>query len=359
MLVYLCLSSHGFGHASRQAAVLIELHRLRPDWRLVVSSVVDPRFLQLALAGIPFESRTCQWDVGVEQVDALGVDLQATLRSLQQLEQTLPELVEAEAAWLHSQQDDLLVLADIPPAAALLAARVGAALIWMGNFGWDEIYRPYGPEFQSYADDASFAYSSGALLLRCPFSLEMNWGHAEIELSLTAAQPKPLPLDFQKQLESDLRPTVLVGFGGLGLSINSQLFQRWPDHLFLLFPPASRLSCLALEQAENVLLLPSSVRSIDVMPFCTRLLGKPGFSSFSEALSQNLGLIIVERCDFAEVSALISGLRRHGHHRILSREALERGEWELELSLLEPSQGRLNCDGALRAAQAIIQLKAA
>ena len=41
MLIYLCLSSHGFGHAARQAAILYELSLLRPDWRFVVSSVVN------------------------------------------------------------------------------------------------------------------------------------------------------------------------------------------------------------------------------------------------------------------------------------------------------------------------------
>ena len=44
MLIYVCLSSHGFGHAARQAAMLARLHRLQPSWRLVVSSMVDPAF---------------------------------------------------------------------------------------------------------------------------------------------------------------------------------------------------------------------------------------------------------------------------------------------------------------------------
>ena len=57
MLIYLCLSSHGYGHAARQAAVLAELHRLQPDWRLVVSSVVDMQFLSLVLQDIPVEHR--------------------------------------------------------------------------------------------------------------------------------------------------------------------------------------------------------------------------------------------------------------------------------------------------------------
>ena len=53
MLVYLCLSSHGFGHAARQAAIFEEIHHLEPKWRLIVSSVVSKEFLDVAFLGIP------------------------------------------------------------------------------------------------------------------------------------------------------------------------------------------------------------------------------------------------------------------------------------------------------------------
>ena len=43
MLIYVCSSSHGFGHAARDAAVLQQLRILRPDWRLVMSSAINPR----------------------------------------------------------------------------------------------------------------------------------------------------------------------------------------------------------------------------------------------------------------------------------------------------------------------------
>ena len=74
MLIYVCVSTHGYGHAARQAAVLIELHRLQPDWRLVISSNVDETFLALVLRHVPVSRRTVRWDVGMLQADALGVD---------------------------------------------------------------------------------------------------------------------------------------------------------------------------------------------------------------------------------------------------------------------------------------------
>ena len=96
------------------------------------------------------------------------------------------------------------------------------------------------------------------------------------------------------------------------------------------------------------------MRPIDAFPLCSRHLGKPGFSTFCEALDQGVGLHVVERRDFAEVAALMDGLRRHGHHRVLTRDQLERGDWQLDLPLNAPEAGPLSQNGAQRAADALI-----
>ena len=124
MLIYFCSSSHGFGHAARDAAVLQQLRRLRPEWTLVMSSGLPSPVLNLLLGDAAIEQRFCQWDVGMVQTDALGVDCAATLRALDELEQRLPALIEAEALWLASQVQPVLIIGDIPPAAAALAQRL-------------------------------------------------------------------------------------------------------------------------------------------------------------------------------------------------------------------------------------------
>ena len=353
MLIYVCVSTHGYGHAARQAAVLIQLHRLQPDWQLVISSSVDETFLALVLRHVPVSRRTVRWDVGMLQADALGVDQQATLQALQQLENALPQLVQREVDWIREQDSQCVVLADIPPAAAQLARQLDAPLVWMGNFGWDEIYAPLGGAFLDWANQATAAYQSGALLLRCPLSLPMNWSLPEQALGLVSADPEALPLDLERRLRADGRTKVLVGFGGLGYSLQSDLFKRWPQHLFLMPAPKDSRQLEQLDQIANVLLLPETIRFLDVMPFCERLLGKPGFSSFCEAMSCGVALHVVERQGFAEASVLMDGLRSHSDHRILSRQSLESGEWKLDQPL-EPAAGSpLSAGGATEAAEAI------
>jgi len=354
MLIYVGISSHGYGHAARQAAVLTALHQRRPDWRLVVSTAVDFRFLRLVFKGIPVEWRQLRWDVGMAQADALSADPQATLAALAALDAALPAQLEQEVGWLRAQNTPVVVVGDIPPSLAELAERVQAPLVWMGNFGWDDIYDPLGQRFALYVERARQAYSQADLLLRMPFDLAMNWGLPTLRIGLTAAEPRPLPEPVQRQLNQSQQPKVLVGFGGLGFHLDPELFKLWPDHQFLLAAPQAPEVRPLLEQQANVTLLPSGVRPVDVMPVSRRLLGKPGFSTFSEALSNHLGVHAVHREGFAEAAALMHGLRRHGRHRFLTRTSLADGDWQLDQALVAPSEEELALEGAATAADAIV-----
>ena len=348
MLIYLCSSSHGFGHAARDAAVLQWIHKLRPDWHLAFSSVVQESVLRCLLAVDGVELRRCRWDVGMVQQDALGSDPLATIHALEELERQLPVQLDQEVSWIVDQGEPVLVLADIPPAAAELAKRLEAPLIWLSNFGWDEIYAPFGGTLKHKAEQAKEAYQQGDLLLRCPFDLSMGWGLPEASLGLVCASPRPIPRRLKDRIEAIEQPLVMVGFGGLGLSIDDEMFLRWPQFHFLVAPSGLNPEC------SNVTVLPEGVRPLDLFPYCQRHLGKPGFSTFCEAMSQQVGLHVVERRDFAEVPALLSGLRRHGNHRLLSRQAFAAGDWKLDQPLQAATDSPLPANGALQAAEHIV-----
>ena len=235
MLIYVCLSSHGYGHGSRTTAVLGELASLRPGWRLVLSTALPDAFLALALGTTVHERRSCNWDVGVAQADALGVDAEATLAALSALEDQLPAQLEREAQWLAQQGGPALILADIAPAAALLAERLELPLVWLGNFGWDAIYAAMGPAFAGWSQRCLELYRRGQLRLECPMRLPMPWEQPALQLGLTAARPR-LPLAAlaeRLRLPDERWRVVLVTFGGLGLQLDPALFGLWPDHVFV------------------------------------------------------------------------------------------------------------------------------
>ena len=354
MLIVACISAHGFGHGSRSAAVLAALHQLEPHWRLVVSSGLTPDFLTMALGPVPYEHRPCQWDVGVVQADALGADPEATLEALEHLEQRLPSQIESEATWLLAQNEPILVLGDVPPAAALLAQRLGAPLVWLASFGWEAIYGAMGPGFEHWSQQALSLYRQGQLLLACPLAMPMAWGIPRMQLGLTAGKPRIQAGELARQLDlpGDPGRCVLISFGGLGIHFDPQLLAFWPEHVFVGPNPA-----LAL--APNGRLLPKGVRPLEVMPHCRRLITKPGYSSFCEALEFGLGIHGVHRDGFAEAAVLELALQRHGQHRLLSQGQWQRGDWQLDQPLLPPTGQPLPGGGCEQAAAALSRLAAA
>lgn len=351
MLVYACISSHGFGHASRTAAVLCELARLSPGCRLVLSTAVNPAFLALAMGKTPYELRECRWDVGMLQADALEVDPEGTLLALEGLEQQLPAQVEDEATWLEAQHTKIVILGDVPPSAALLACRLRAPLIWLASFGWESIYRPLGEAFAPWADQALALYRRGQLLLRCPLSLPMEWGMPSVELGLTSSFPRHDPLTVAQRLTlpADRERCVLISFGGLGMEMDPGWLSLWPKHVFVGVDPR-------LLEADNGRLLPPDLRPLDVMPLAARMITKPGYSSFCEAFTQSVGLHVVRREGFAEAPVLEKALREEGWHRLLDEEAFRQGRWELDQPLKAPSAPSLRRDGSGQAAEMLLQL---
>jgi hypothetical protein len=351
MLVYACISSHGFGHAARTAAVLSELARRFPDCRLVLSTAVDPSFLALAMGDTPYALRSCRWDVGVLQADALNLDPQATLAALEALDTELPDQVEREARWLEGQPCRPLIVADVPPSAARLAERLGCPLIWLASFGWETIYRPLGEAFAPWAEQALAEYRQGDVLLRYPLSLPMAWNLPTEDLGLTCSTPRHNLAEVASRLAlpSDRDRCVLVSFGGLGMAMDPGWLARWPNHVFVGVDPR-------LEEAPNGRLLPPDLRPLDVMPLAGRLLTKPGYSTFCEAFQQGVGLHVVRRQGFAEAPVLEQGLREEGWHRFLEEEDFRRGDWQLDQPLRAPRAPRLSREGASQAADLLGRL---
>ena len=118
------------------------------------------------------------------------------------------------------------------------------------------------------AERAQAAYRCGQLLLRCPFDLAMDWGLPEQRLDLVCSTPRSLPASLQAALSDLDSPIIQVGFGGMGLELDPQLFSHWPDHHFLMACPPDPKTSARLALIANLTLLPAGVRPLDAFPFC-------------------------------------------------------------------------------------------
>lgn len=349
-ILYVAVTNHGFGHATRTAAVVAEIQRLEPNI-LIILATTAPRWLLDAYIPGDFIHRPRAFDVGILQSDSLTMDKAATLEKLKEIRVQERSIVASEVNFLRQNRVGL-VLADIPPLATAIAHRADVPCWMLSNFGWDFIYRAWGGEFVEIADWISDRFSQCDRLFRLPFHEPMSAFPHITDVGLTGGSPRHTAA-IQKQYSIATPPeqTVLLTFGGLGLDqIPYQNLVRFPDWQFITFDRQA-------PDLPNLLKVNDpAYRPVDFMPLCRCVVSKPGYSTFAEACRQGTAIVSLTRTDFAESAILLEGIQDHTHHRILSPSDFFESDWEfLAEPLLPPRQAQpLATDGNEAIAQAVV-----
>ena len=351
-VLYIAITNHGFGHAVRAACVAKQIKKICPEILLVLVTSA-PRSLLESYIEADFIYRPRTFDVGVIQSDSLTMDLPTTKAKIEEIRTRQKSIIASEVNFIRLNRVGL-ILADIPPLAAPIAKAAKIPVWMMSNFGWDFIYRDWGEEYFEIADWISSCYQQCDRLFRLPLHEPMsNFPHIS-DVGLTGGSPK-YSLD---QLKSDFAiktpptQTVLLSFGGIGLQqIPYHNLEKFPDWQFITFDRQ------APDLANLLKITDYPYRPVDFMPLCGRLISKPGYSTFAEALRLDIPLVTLTRSGFAESPLLLSGLQNYGQHQIITPEEFYQSHWQF---LHEPPEKpllstRLPTDGAETIAKAIAE----
>lgn len=320
--LYIAITNHGFGHATRAASVAATAKKLSPKIDLTLATTA-PRWLLESYLDVPFTLRETALDIGVLQRDSLNMDKAATLKALQDIQRNQAALVEQEATFLTDAAIDL-VLGDIPPLIAIAAKTAKIPCWMMSNFGWDFIYRPWGGEFVAIADWIAECFDQCDRLFRLPFHDSMDAFNSITDVGLVGGSPRYAVDELRSRfkLTAPTARTVLLTFGGMGLAqIPYDTLSRFPDWQFITFDrkaPDRPNLCKIADQA---------LRPVDFMPLCSRVVSKPGFSTFSEACRLGIPVVTVTRDDFAEGPLLVTGLQDYNPHQVLTPPELFESDW--------------------------------
>lgn len=325
-ILYLAITNHGFGHATRGASVAAEIQRQCPDVLLILVTTA-PRWLLEAYIPGDFILRPRAYDIGVIQSDSITMDKAATLAKLQELRQKQNEIIASEVNFILQNRVGL-VLADIPPLAAPIAKAAGIPCYMMSNFGWDFIYRDWAdeyPEFNDMADWIADCFSQCDRLFRLPLHESMSAFPTITDVGFTGGTPRYSVEQLRQHLNltAPKEKTVLLTFGGLGLEqIPYHNLERFPDWQFLTFDRH-------VPNLPNLLHLSNPhYRPVDVMPACHCVISKPGFSTFSEACRLNVPIISITRDDFAEAAVLLQATQNYLPTQILQPAEFFTGNWD-------------------------------
>ncbi len=322
-ILYVAITNHGYGHATRTAAVVAEIRRRCPEMTTILVTTA-PRWLLESYIPGDFILRPWGLDVGVIQSDSLTMDKTATLKRLQEIRQDAQMFIRGESNFIRVNRAGL-VLADIPPLAAPIARAAGVPCWMMGNFGWDFIYRAWGREFYEIADWIGECFSQCDRLFRMPFHEPMSAFPHITDIGLTGGTPR-FPLEDLREKFNLTQPKdhiVMLTFGGLGLrQIPYENLANFPDLLFLTFDKS-------VPDLPNLLRIDDRIyRPVDFMPLVGRIISKPGYGTFSEACRLGVPLISLQRTDFAEAPYLLEGIQDYAYHQIISPEAFFQGNWD-------------------------------
>ena len=350
-VLYVAIASHGFGHAARTASVVARVQQLNPEILLVLVTAA-PRWLLESYIPGEFIHRPRSLDIGVIQSDSLTMDKVTTLEKLKHLRAQAQSIIASEVTFIRQNRVGL-ILADIPPLATAIARAANLPCWMLSNFGWDFIYRAWGGDFLEIADWISDCYRQCDRLFRLPLHEPMSAFPVVTDVGLTGGDPRYDEATVRSHFHLTAPPedTILLTFGGLGLQqIPYPNLQHFPNWQFITFDRQ------APDLPNLIKITEPHYRPVDFMPLCGRLISKPGYSTFAEALRQQTPIISLERQDFAESPILLAGLRRHSEHQILSPAQFFQGNWDfLNQPLQPPTHSEpLDRNGSDTIAQAIV-----
>ena len=122
-ILYVAITNHGFGHATRTASLAATIQQLCPEVLLIMVTTAPRWLLELYIDG-DFIYRPRAFDLGVVQSDSLTMDKAATLEKLKQIRKQERSLIASEVNFIRQNRVNL-ILADVPPLAAAIAKTAG------------------------------------------------------------------------------------------------------------------------------------------------------------------------------------------------------------------------------------------
>jgi uncharacterized protein (TIGR00661 family) len=348
------ISSHGYGHAARSAAIMMALVELDPQVQFELFTQVPRWFFQDSLAQ-PFGYHELLTDVGLAQKNSLLEDLAETLRRLANF---LP-FDRAQVQTLAEQVKTLqcqLIICDISPLGIAVAKAAGLPAVLVENFTWDWIYAGYLPgeaRLKPYLTQLRELFAAADYHIQTepvcqPLLADLTTGPVSRPSRTPANQIR------QKLNLPDQAPVILLTMGGISWDYKTFLehLARQRDFYFIV-PGGSE----QVELVGNLALLPhhSDFFHPDLVNASDAVIGKLGYSTLAEVYHAGIPFGYIPRPGFRESEMLAAYVDRRMSGLAITVPQFESGDWVSLLPdlLALPRAERHEPNGAVQAAQFI------
>lgn len=298
------ISSHGFGHATREIEVINHLpERIEVE---IVTAV--PRWLFDHSVTRPFTYRELNHDSGIQQPNSFTQDLEGTYAHWMNLLDHYPQTAKAESQRFSSQSVNLVV-GDISPFAAAVGAVTRVPSVIIANFSWNWIFQALltqAPQFQKIMDRISDYYRQTSLLLRTPLSGDLSIFPKIQDIPIIARKS-------QKTREAARyalgifphEKTVLISLGGHGFAIPQSGLSQYPNITFITFNSELKTSANVRYVNPQTVYHPDLVRASDLA------IAKLGYGMVTECIAHQVPIAYPPRDHFPEHEILEQEVNRY------------------------------------------------
>jgi L-arabinokinase len=358
------ISGHGFGHASREIAVVNTLGARRPDLHIVLRTAVSPAMLSRTLR-TPATTIEGPCDVGVIQVDSVTHDDDATIRAATAFQAGMAGRITEECGRLDGLAVQAIV-GDIPPVAFEVAHRLGVPSVAISNFTWDWIYEWY-PELMRQApglpETIRASYRLATRALELPLSGGFGVFPNVTKIPFITRHAVLSREETRRRLGLDaVRPVALLSFGGYGLPrLDLSRLDCLQDWTLLLTdriaPPPSDVSTHVRFIAESE--FGDDLRYEDLVGASDVVVTKPGYGIVSECVANKTAMLYTSRGRFREYDLMVAEMPAILRCRFLSQDDLFGGRWLDALTALmqqPPPPRRMATDGTAVAVSVLEQV---
>jgi UDP:flavonoid glycosyltransferase YjiC (YdhE family) len=349
------VSPHGFGHATRSAAVMAAIQALSPTPHFDIFTQAPEWLFNASLSGL-FSYHPLMSDIGLVQKSPLEEDLEATLQRLDGFlpfnEHLLRSLTE-QVRELECQ----VIVCDIAPLGIIVAKQAGIPSVLIENFTWDWIYAGY------LGDDGRFAkYIAylGEVFQSASYHIQTepvcHYTSADLITPPVSRSPRLTRSQTRQRLgiPQDAR-MVLVTMGGVEFPLTFADHPATPDNLYFVVPGGNPQA-----SARRRILLPyhSDFYHPDLVHACDAIVGKAGYSTLAEAYLAGVPYIYTARRRFRETASIAAFIEKELGGFEIQEEAFLQGEWVPGLAdlLMSPRRAEERTNGAVQAARFIVNL---
>jgi len=350
------ISPHGFGHAARAASVMEALAEMDSSIRFDIFTTVPAWFFDDNLCGL-FTYHNLETDIGLVQRTPFEVDIQQTLRTLNQLYPYDASRVAEISQHLHHLKSKL-VICDIAPLGILCARETGIRSVLVENFTWDWIYQTYADgnaQLMAHIDYLTRLYNMADVHIQTepvcnskPGDLLAGPASRKIKLSKTSVRKK-LCLPSNHRL-------ILITTGGIPQKHNfiDELYDRQDIHFVI------PCGCPAAKINRNLILLPhhSDFFHPDLVNASDAVIGKAGYSTIAEIYHSGVPFGYIPATDNPESEKLVDFIQSEMSGSEISVSEFQAGNWINGLNDLVnmPRIDRNDPNGAYQIAEYVLTL---